>query len=124
VIRIDWNPIGHLGPVPINWYGLGWAEAFLGGLPRATLSVGAVAQAVPTDRVPRHPDQYYELLGDLLMASVLLKLRGKLPDGALFLTYLVLFSALRFFLFFVRGDVPQGRSVSRTDSGPPRRYWP
>ena len=36
---------------------------------------------------------------------VLLKLRGKLPDGALFLTYLVLFSVLRFFVFFVRGNV-------------------
>lgn len=31
VIRIDWDPIGHLGPIPINRYGLGWAAAFLVG---------------------------------------------------------------------------------------------
>lgn len=60
----------------------------------------------PTDGVPRHPDQYYELIGDLIIAGILIKLRGKLPDGALFLTYLILFSVLRFFTFFVRGSVP------------------
>lgn len=59
----------------------------------------------PTDGVPRHPDQYYELLGDLIIAAVLIKLRGKLPDGGLFLLYLILFSALRFFIFFFRGSV-------------------
>ncbi len=59
----------------------------------------------PTDGVPRHPDQYYELLGDLIIAAVLIKLRGKLPDGGLFLLYLTLFSALRFFIFFFRGSV-------------------
>src|SRR5882672_6414041 len=31
MIRIDWNPVGHLGPVPINWYGLGWVGAFVTG---------------------------------------------------------------------------------------------
>src|ERR1700704_5960175 len=31
MIRIDWNPVAHLGPVPINWYGLGLAAAFLTG---------------------------------------------------------------------------------------------
>ncbi len=60
----------------------------------------------PTDGVPRHPDQYYEMLGDLLIAALLLRLRGKAPDGVLFLSYLVLFSSLRFFVFFVRGNVP------------------
>lgn len=59
----------------------------------------------PTDGVPRHPDQYYELLGDLIIAAVLIKLRGKLPDGGLFLLYLILFSTLRFFIFFFRGSV-------------------
>lgn len=59
----------------------------------------------PLDRIPRHPDQYYELLGDLLIAGILIKLRGKLPDGGLFLLYLILFSILRFFVFFVRGSV-------------------
>lgn len=60
----------------------------------------------PIDYVARHPDQYYELFGDLLIAWALLKLRGKLPDGALFLLYLLLFSVLRFMVFFVRGNVP------------------
>lgn len=224
MIRIDWDPIGHVGAVPINWYGLGWAAAFLigwslvrrharrseiavttvddvivwimlgtlagarlyyvaqsnpvdylaqpwrifaiweGGLAffgglfggiiaayvyarRARLSfaqladlfapavpiggaIGRVACGLdgmdygtatrlpwgvvylnpnsyaPNDGVPRHPDQFYELAGDLAIAAVLFRLRGRLPDGALFLTYLVLFSVLRFFLFFVRGNVP------------------
>jgi phosphatidylglycerol:prolipoprotein diacylglycerol transferase len=59
----------------------------------------------PNDGVARHPVQFYELAGDLVIAGMLIKLRGKLPDGALFLLYLILFSVLRFFLFFVRGDV-------------------
>lgn len=62
--------------------------------------------SAPVDGVARHPVQFYELLGDLMIAGVLIKLRGKLPDGALFLLYLTLFSTLRFFLFFARGDVP------------------
>lgn len=33
------------------------------------------------------------------------ELRGKLPDGGLFLAYLILFSTLRFFIFVVRGSV-------------------
>ncbi len=60
----------------------------------------------PTDGIARHPDQYYELLGDLLIASILFRLRGKLPDGGLFLLYLILFSILRFFVFYVRGSSP------------------
>lgn len=59
----------------------------------------------PNDGIPRHPDQFYELLGDLIIAGVLIKLRGRLTDGKLFLVYLILFSVLRFFIFFVRGSV-------------------
>lgn len=223
MIRIDWNPVGHLGPIPINWYGLGWATAFLAGrwlvlrwavrtrLPRERLEellvwillgayagarlyfvvqndpwfyithpwriaavwegglaffgglFGATAAAVlytrrvglsfglvadlvapaipiaaaigripcgldgmdygtpsswpwavvytnansyaPTDGVPRHPDQYYELIGDLIIAWILLKSRPRLPEGATFYLYLTLFSVLRVFVFFVRGNV-------------------
>jgi phosphatidylglycerol:prolipoprotein diacylglycerol transferase len=61
----------------------------------------------PIDGVSRHPDQFYELLGDLIIAAVLIKIRRKLPEGAPFFLYLVLFSVLRFFLFFVRGNVPE-----------------
>lgn len=60
----------------------------------------------PNDGVARHPTPFYELLGDLVIAAILIKLRKKMPPGALFLTYLTLFAVLRFFLFFVRGDVP------------------
>jgi phosphatidylglycerol:prolipoprotein diacylglycerol transferase len=75
-------------------------------LPWSVLYLNANSYA-PIDGVARHPDQYYELVGDLLIAMILLKLRRRvvLSDGALFLTYLVLFSLLRFFLFFVRGSV-------------------
>ena len=60
----------------------------------------------PIDGVARHPDQYYELFGDLLIAWVLLKLRPRLPEGVTFYLYLTLFAVLRFVLFFVRGNVP------------------
>lgn len=59
----------------------------------------------PVDGVARHPVQFYELLGDLFIAGLLVKLRGRLPDGALFVLYLILFGGFRFLLFFVRGDV-------------------
>jgi phosphatidylglycerol:prolipoprotein diacylglycerol transferase len=61
----------------------------------------------PVDGVSRHPDQFYELLGDLIIAAVLIRIRHKLREGAAFFLYLVLFSLLRFFLFFVRGNVPE-----------------
>ncbi len=224
-IHVDWNPTPHLGPVPVNWYGLGFALAFVvgdilvrrwaprfridrahvdplivwiavgtvigarlyyvaqnetldylahpwrilaiwegglaffGGLFGAILAAyiyvrrhklpflrtadlfaaaipigGAIGRIscgldgmdygtptalpwgvvyqnpnsfAPIDGVSRHPDQYYELIGDLIIAGILLRLREKAPEGALFLLYLVLFSVLRFFLFFVRGNVPE-----------------
>lgn len=61
----------------------------------------------PIDGISRHPDQFYELLGDLVIAGILVRLRRRVPDGTLFLLYLVLFSFLRFFVFFVRGNVPE-----------------
>ena len=60
----------------------------------------------PTDGVARHPDQFYELVGDLVIAVLLLRLRGKVGGGGLFLLYLVAFATLRFFIFFVRGNAP------------------
>ncbi len=59
----------------------------------------------PIDGVPRHPDQFYELIGDLIIAGILIKLRTRFTDGKLFLVYLILFSVLRFFVFFARGSV-------------------
>lgn len=224
MIHVNWNPLPHLGPVPINWYGLGAALAFVvaaalifrwrgdavitrsqleslliwigfgvvagarlyyvvqnqpgdyfshpwriaevweGGLAffgglfgailaafiyvRTTgLSFAAVADLfapaipigaaigriacgldgmdygtptslpwgfiyinsnsyAPVDFVARHPVQFYELIGDLLIAAILIRLRSRLGQGKLFLLYLVLFSVLRFELFFFRGNVP------------------
>lgn len=224
MIRINWNPLPHLGPIPINWYGLGavlgffiagwlvirWTRgtsisrtqielllmwlvvgvvvgarlyyvaqnqpiyylthpwqiaavwqgglAFFGGLFGATLgaylyvrraglsfseisdlfapaipigaAIGRIACGLdgmdygtptslpwavvytnpnsyaPVDLVARQPVQFYELVGDLLIAALLLHVRGRLRRGGLFLLYLVLFSILRFGLFFYRGDVP------------------
>ncbi len=31
MIEVHWDPVWHLGPIPVNWYGLGWAEAFIVG---------------------------------------------------------------------------------------------
>lgn len=223
-MRIDWAPVAYLGPIPLNWYGLGWLASFLvatwlvrrwargtlmstddvdrmslwilfGALAGARLyfiaqnqpglyaanpwrifavwegglaffgglfgAIGAafvymrrhrlplgqtadlfapvvpIAAAIgripcflagmdygtpttvpwsviytnpksyaPQDGLPRHPVQLYELAGDLAIAGVLIRLRGRVPDGQLFLAYLILFGVLRFVLFFVRGDVP------------------
>lgn len=60
----------------------------------------------PIDGIARHPTQYYELVGDLVIALVLLRFRTKLRGGRLFILYLTLFGLLRFLLFFLRGDVP------------------
>src|ERR1700680_194117 len=49
MIHIDWNPVVHLGPVPINWYGLGWAAAFLTG--RWLVLRWAPQYDLPRDRV-------------------------------------------------------------------------
>lgn len=59
----------------------------------------------PLDGVARHPDQYYELAGDLIIAAILVRLRGKMQPGSLLLLYLIAFSVLRFFVFFLRGNV-------------------
>ena len=228
MIAIDWNPIPHLGPVPINWYGITFAVAvftarwlvvrsaskhgfdegsidrllvwtlvgvvtgarlyyiiqndfssylthprrafavwegglaFFGGLGGGILAAylccrrhgldfsqasdlfapavpiaGAIGRVscgldgmdygtatqlpwgviyrnpnsyAPFDGVARHPDQYYELVGNLAIAAILLRLRGKLPPGLLLLLYLIASSVLRFFVFFFRGNVELSRS--------------
>lgn len=92
-----------IGRVPCLLAGMDYGTATT--LPWAVLYTHPDSYA-PNDGVPRHPVQLYELLGDLVIAGILLNLRGRLAHGALFVTYLVLFSVLRFLLFFVRGDVP------------------
>ncbi|MDQ3580606.1 MAG: hypothetical protein M3495_02810 [Pseudomonadota bacterium] len=37
MIEVHWNPVWRLGPIPVNWYGLGWAAAFIVGAKRDRL---------------------------------------------------------------------------------------
>lgn len=54
-----------------------------------------------------HPTQVYEIIWNLLVFGVLLKLRGRLkPDGSLFLVYLSLYSVYRLGMGFLREGTP------------------
>jgi len=62
----------------------------------------------PTDLL-LHPTQLYESAGELLNFFILFALmKHKKFDGQLFLTYLVLYSVLRFIVEFFRGDIERG----------------
>ncbi len=53
--------------------------------------------------VPVHPTQIYEIIFNLIVFVVLLKLRGKLrPDGSLFLIYLTFYALWRLGIDFIR----------------------
>jgi phosphatidylglycerol:prolipoprotein diacylglycerol transferase len=57
--------------------------------------------------VPVHPTQVYELLGDLIIFGILLRLRGRLkPDGSLTLVYFILYPLLKFSVHFLRAGTP------------------
>jgi len=57
--------------------------------------------------VATHPTTVYEIIWNLLVFGVLLKLRGRLkPDGSLFLIYLSLYSAYRLGTDFLRPGTP------------------
>ena len=57
--------------------------------------------------VPVHPTQVYEIIYDLIVFAVLVKLKGKFkPDGSLFLIYLSLYSLWRFGISFLREGTP------------------
>lgn len=62
----------------------------------------------PVDRFLRHPTQLYSALG-LLFIFCLLRLlsRTKIFDGGIFLSYALLYSVFRFFMDFLRDDVPR-----------------
>jgi len=54
-----------------------------------------------------HPTQIYEIIYNLIVFAVLLKLRGRFkPDGSLFLIYLSLYSVWRFSISFLREESP------------------
>jgi len=57
--------------------------------------------------VPVHPTQIYEIIFNLIVFGLLVKLRGRLkPDGSLFLVYLALYSLWRLGIDFIRDGTP------------------
>jgi phosphatidylglycerol:prolipoprotein diacylglycerol transferase len=57
--------------------------------------------------IPVHPTQIYEIIYNLIVFSILFKLRGRFkPDGSLFLVYLVLYSVWRLGIDFIRDGTP------------------
>ncbi|MEW6215191.1 MAG: prolipoprotein diacylglyceryl transferase [Nitrospirota bacterium] len=77
--------------------GLPWAVTFTN--PESLARIG----------IPLHPTQLYESAGELINFLILIILRKyKSFNGQLFLTYLLLYSVLRFIVEFFRGDVSRG----------------
>jgi len=59
--------------------------------------------------IPLHPTQIYESLGEFLIFITLITYRKKRPpSGSLILAYGALYSVLRFFVEFLRGDEERG----------------
>jgi phosphatidylglycerol:prolipoprotein diacylglycerol transferase len=59
--------------------------------------------------IPLHPTQLYESAGEFINFLILITLRGyKSFNGQLFMTYLLLYSVLRFIVEFFRGDMSRG----------------
>jgi phosphatidylglycerol:prolipoprotein diacylglycerol transferase len=57
--------------------------------------------------IPVHPTQIYEIIYNLIVFGILLKLRRRLqPDGSLFLVYLTLYSIWRLGIDFIRDGTP------------------
>jgi phosphatidylglycerol:prolipoprotein diacylglycerol transferase len=87
-----------------------WGKPASAGFPLAvTFRNAAAAQQVGTPLgIPLHPAQLYEASFLLLLFLFLIYLFGRRKfDGQIFLTYLLCYSLLRFFVEFFRGD-PRG----------------
>lgn len=55
--------------------------------------------------IATHPAVWYEIIWDLIVFGILLKLKGKIrPSGSIFISYIVLYSFGRFFIDFFRGN--------------------
>jgi len=77
--------------------GLPWAVTFAD--PESLAIIG----------IPLHPTQLYESVGEFLNFFILIILRRyKSFNGQLFMTYILLYSVLRFVVEFYRGDVGRG----------------
>lgn len=77
------------------------------GLPWAVIFTDP--QSLALIGVPLHPTQLYESLGEFIIFFMLIILRKyKSFNGQLFITYIILYSVLRFIIEFYRGDVARG----------------
>jgi phosphatidylglycerol:prolipoprotein diacylglycerol transferase len=84
------NGDAHGAPTSLPW-------AFVYNHPNTYAPIG----------VPGHPAPVYELLWDIVIFGLLLKLRGRLqPPGSLLIFYLALYSLGRFFINFTRVNEP------------------
>lgn len=55
--------------------------------------------------IATHPAVWYEMAWDMIIFTILLRLRGKItPPGSLFVTYVALYAFGRFFIDFFRGN--------------------
>ena len=54
MIEVHWNPAWHL-TIPVNWYGLGWAAAFIVGAALAPRLVSPQQALAVVRRVFRFP---------------------------------------------------------------------
>jgi phosphatidylglycerol:prolipoprotein diacylglycerol transferase len=64
--------------------------------------------------IPLHPTQLYESLGEFINFFILIILRRyKSFNGQLFMTYILLYSVLRFIVEFYRGDIGRGFIISQ-----------
>ena len=83
--------------------GLPWAVTFTN--PQSLAQIG----------IPLHPTQLYESAGEFVSFLILITLRRyKSFDGQLFLTYVLLYSVLRFIVEFFRGDMGRGFIIYNT----------
>jgi len=66
--------------------------------------------------IPLHPTQPYEIIFCLAGFAILLKLRRRLEfmEGALFLVYLIMYSAWRFGVGYLRSDMQFGPGLSQS----------
>jgi len=70
-------------------------------------SYGYTASGALPPGMGLHPTQVYELIYNLIVLGVLLKLRGRFkPDGSIFLIYLGLYSLWRVGIDFIREGTP------------------
>src|SRR5258707_268615 len=104
------HPIAlNLGPLPLHWYGIMVALAFMTGCcyGRACDLPWAIHFPSPHHTFPQgvHPTQLYELFLSLILYAGLAWLyRHKKFDGQVFAAYLVCYAPLRSFVELFRGD--------------------